>query len=333
MSVKVMTMVFDRYPNGGGEMLLALSLADHAHDDGSRIFPSVDYLADKTRQSVRAVQYQLKKMRECGWLIRVSAGHGGRSQSTEYQISPAWIAGESIDGLDDYALKPQNAKFAPFEDGEEKGANGDIKGATDDVKGANHDTKGCNGLHPQRTIKESSESSSKRQAAAAASDARQKTEKSKPEKAQPAKASNGTLSADDLVSEGVDKQVARDWLKVRKDKKLPLTQTAWDGVKSEAGLAGIPVGEAVRVAAENSWAGFRASWYEKQKAEAAGGAVAQDDLAWLKSWPSIVAKGNELGLRQAEGEAPPHFKIRVLKAANLTDEQKARARADHGVSV
>ena len=34
MSVKVMTAVFERYPNGGGEMLLALALADHASDDG-----------------------------------------------------------------------------------------------------------------------------------------------------------------------------------------------------------------------------------------------------------------------------------------------------------
>lgn len=34
MSIKVMTAVFDRYPNGGGEMLLALALADHASDDG-----------------------------------------------------------------------------------------------------------------------------------------------------------------------------------------------------------------------------------------------------------------------------------------------------------
>ncbi len=40
-------MVFDRYPNGGGEMLLALALADHAHDDGTHIFPSIARLADQ----------------------------------------------------------------------------------------------------------------------------------------------------------------------------------------------------------------------------------------------------------------------------------------------
>lgn len=36
MSVKVMTAVFDRYPVGGGEMLIALALADHASDAGKR---------------------------------------------------------------------------------------------------------------------------------------------------------------------------------------------------------------------------------------------------------------------------------------------------------
>lgn len=332
MSVAVMTQVFKRYPNGGGEMLLALALADHAHDDGTHIFPSVDHLADKTRQSVRAVQYQLKKMRECGWLIRVSAGHGGRSQVTEYQISPEWIDGQAIDGLANHADNFPNAKSAPFIGGE-KGAKRDIKGANDDVKGANQDSKGCNPLHPHRTINKSSESSRKRKAVAAAPGARPKTE-TKIQKAKAAKAGTGTLSAEDLVAEGVDLRIAQDWLRVRKVKELPLTPTAWEAVKTEAHKAGISVGEAVRFAAETSWAGFRATWYVKQLAEErAGGAVVQDDLAWLKSWPGIVAKGNALGLRQEDGETPPYYKLRVLAAANLTDEQKARATADYGVTL
>ncbi len=327
MSVDVMSMVFKRYPNGGGEMLLALALADHAHDDGTHIFPSVDHLAVKTRQSVRAVQYQLKKMRECGWLIRVSAGHGGRSQVTEYQISPEWIAGEAIEGLTDHADNPANAKSAPFNEGPEKGANDDIKGANESTKGAKHDSKGCNGLHPHRTINKPSETSKKRKGGAGAPSARPKPVKTTSPKA------NGTLSADDLVAEGVDEQVALDWLKVRKVKELPLTATAWDGVKEEAAKAGLTAGEAVRIAAQNSWAGFKASWHEKQKAEAGGAKPVVDDLDWLKSWPGIVAKGNVLGLRQEAGEQPPDFKMRVLRAANLTEEQKARARADFGVNL
>lgn len=118
MSIKVMTAVFERYPNGGGEMLLALALADHVSDDGTRVYPSIKALAEKTRQSERSVQYQLRRMQEAGWLILVNAGNGGRSMHSEYRISLEWIKG---------------AEIAPFQ-----------KGATDDEKGANDSTKGCN---------------------------------------------------------------------------------------------------------------------------------------------------------------------------------------------
>jgi len=44
-------MVFERYPGGGGELLLALALADNAHDDGTRIFPSVATLSKRISSS------------------------------------------------------------------------------------------------------------------------------------------------------------------------------------------------------------------------------------------------------------------------------------------
>ncbi|WP_315136846.1 helix-turn-helix domain-containing protein [Achromobacter marplatensis] len=153
MSAKVFGAVFERYRNGGGELLLALALADHAHDDGTHIFPYVVTLAVKTRQSVRAVQYQLKSMREAGWLIAVNSGNGGRSQASEYRISPEWLAGGEVIPPAKNDEKGADEKFAPFSDGAEKGANGDIKGATDGAKGANGNAKGCSGLHPHITVK------------------------------------------------------------------------------------------------------------------------------------------------------------------------------------
>lgn len=136
-----MSAVFERYSEGGGQMLLALALADHASDDGSRVYPSVSALAQKTRQSERTVQYQLRRMEDSGWLILVGSGNGGRSMTREYRISPEWLKG---------------AEIAPIQ----KGASDDIKGATDSTKGCKPAHKRVQPIAPannhQRTIKEPS---------------------------------------------------------------------------------------------------------------------------------------------------------------------------------
>lgn len=148
MSARMTGMVFDRYHAGGGEMLLALALADHAHDDGTHIFPSVARLAAKTRQSERTIQYQLRAMQASGWLVLVNFGTGGRltghglaGRPREYRINPDWIKG---------------ANFAPLqEEGSTDAMNagqGDdvltVKGANSAplnfaVKGAKNGAKGC----------------------------------------------------------------------------------------------------------------------------------------------------------------------------------------------
>ena len=126
-------MVFDRYPAGGGEMLLALALADHAHDDGTHIFPSIASLAVKSRQSERSVQYQLRKMEQSGWLELVNAGGGRMSgyksggRPREYRISPSWIKGEELSAPNDGDASGSDSKganSAPFEKGATQGRKG-----------------------------------------------------------------------------------------------------------------------------------------------------------------------------------------------------------------
>ena len=80
------------------------------------------------------------------------------------------------------------------------------------------------------------------------------------------RASARAMAADDLVVQGVDRQHADDWLAVRKAKGTPLTHTAWDQTVAEAQKAGVSSAEAVRIAAANGWAGFRASWLQRQDA-------------------------------------------------------------------
>ena len=122
----MMTAVFERYPNGGGEMLLALSLADHSHDDGTHIFPSVQTLSKKTRQSERSVQYQLRSMEQSGWLVLVSGEFGGRGKCREYRINPDWIKGAEIAPFNK-GCNPEQERVQPEAP---KGASDDIKGAT-----------------------------------------------------------------------------------------------------------------------------------------------------------------------------------------------------------
>lgn len=71
-----------------------------------------------------------------------------------------------------------------------------------------------------------------------------------------------------LVGLGVDEQHASDWLKVRKGKKSPLTETAMNGVKAQAEKAQIPLALAIKICAERGWVGFRADWDWRPKQDA-----------------------------------------------------------------
>lgn len=129
MSVEVMAMVFKRYPVGGGEYVLALALADHAHDDGSHVFPSVKSLALKTRQSERTVQRQLQKMVGGGWLVVVSKGGAGARNTAEYRICLAWMEGADFDALP----KVKGDKMSPLTMGESEPIKGDIQSNKGDI--------------------------------------------------------------------------------------------------------------------------------------------------------------------------------------------------------
>lgn len=65
-----------------------------------------------------------------------------------------------------------------------------------------------------------------------------------------------------LSDEGIDSQVASDFLAIRKAKRAPLTATALDGIKREAGKAGITLEDALRVCVERGWQAFKAEWHQ-----------------------------------------------------------------------
>lgn len=59
---------------------------------------------------------------------------------------------------------------------------------------------------------------------------------------------------------GVQEEILNDWLLVRKKKKSSNTQTAFNSLMKEIEKSNLSTNEAIRISAENSWAGFKNEW-------------------------------------------------------------------------
>lgn len=68
-----------------------------------------------------------------------------------------------------------------------------------------------------------------------------------------------------LIEIGVEENIISDWLKVRAKKKATNTETAFKKLKSEIEKSGATANECIKIAAENSWQGFKAEWMNNPK--------------------------------------------------------------------
>jgi hypothetical protein len=66
------------------QQLVMLALADHANDEGSQIFPSIERIAWKTGYSTRSIQRVIRDLQEAGILCVVRKAN--RYRPTEYSI-------------------------------------------------------------------------------------------------------------------------------------------------------------------------------------------------------------------------------------------------------
>jgi hypothetical protein len=115
MSIKVMSWVFENSEATLGSRLVLLALADYAHDDGSKAFPSVETLMKHTRMGRRGVQEALRKLEREGHVLHVGMTEFG---TKIYQVK----------------LEQGGADTAPPTEGE--------GGAADDAEGAQLTTEG-----------------------------------------------------------------------------------------------------------------------------------------------------------------------------------------------
>ena len=76
-----------------------------------------------------------------------------------------------------------------------------------------------------------------------------------------------------LTDHGIEKEIAKDWLKVRKTKRLTNTERAFNTILEEIKKTGQDINFIIGICVDNSWGGFKESWPWQNSEEAAEGKV------------------------------------------------------------
>lgn len=171
MSIKLMSLVWDIAWPTQSQLVIALKLADYANDDGEKIFPARETLAQKAHCSETTVKSALRAFRNCGLLRVVHDGGNGPRDTTIYQLNVDLLHGLADGSLsicgssDTLEIDGDFSAVADTEDstkkgstkGAEKGSISDplptLRGQSEGLRGQPAPEKGVNG-RPQ-SIKES----------------------------------------------------------------------------------------------------------------------------------------------------------------------------------
>ncbi len=119
------------------EKIVLLKLADHAHPDGTHVYPSVSYISGKTGISGRQVQRYLKSFVERGILVITGHEHGGRNSPREYKFTFQFAPkkgdtqGQKGDAHDTVSMEERVTPSA--QKGDTQGQKGDTQGQKGDI--------------------------------------------------------------------------------------------------------------------------------------------------------------------------------------------------------
>lgn len=103
--------------------------------------------------------------------------------------------------------------------------------------------------------------------------------------------------------------------------------------------AGVTADEFAETAREPKARGKGFAWLlatvegRRNDASAKGDVAAKYEAPWFLSASGIQTKGDELGIKQKDGEMFPYFRKRVFEAAGVTDEVIRKAKIDAGEKV
>jgi len=107
--------------------------------------------------------------------------------------------------------------------------------------------------------------------------------------------------------EGLSDLLWNDFLILRKSKKLPVTQTAFNGIAKEAQKANKTLAEAVQICCERGWGGFKAEWLQINSVRT----VDKPAQRWDATLEGVMTKGRELGILPKPGETEGQYRERV----------------------
>ena len=90
MSIKAMTLVWDRFPGAGSELLVMLALADWCDDRGENLYPSIPTVAKKIRASESQARRLVHGLIDQGWVSVIGNEFGGSpGSSRQYRLNLA----------------------------------------------------------------------------------------------------------------------------------------------------------------------------------------------------------------------------------------------------
>jgi hypothetical protein len=135
MSIRQILQVWEHEFSHPHQAIL-LALADHAHEDGTGIRPSINRIAWKTGYSERSVQNVMSQLRELGILVVTVPA----TPFTPNEYGFEWAAATPKPSFDDYVAlkkgrKERGAKSAPLAKFVNRGAIAVQQGCSSDAAG------------------------------------------------------------------------------------------------------------------------------------------------------------------------------------------------------
>jgi hypothetical protein len=273
MSSRVLTLVGDRFPGGGSELMAMLFLADWGNDDGGSLYPSISFLAAKMRVSESQARRVLHGLIDGGYVAVVGNEFGGApGMSRNYQLN--------VDKLRALPVLPKIFQHYERNNSRRKGARVSTNSSQLEHTTGRMEATPSADATPSTVARDGSQGCAGRVApmretggigASLTTMNHQRSTKEPSDSAQSPKGGgsrNRLVTIEQLVDEGVDREHATDWLMIRKAKKSPLTPTAWNGIKREAEKAGLSFAQAVEMAAERGWVAFRETFVREQSRNA-----------------------------------------------------------------